>query len=89
LSLKNLKIFVLQLKAGAHSVDNLDPVTVQVRKISSIHVHPLFRDGILVDYDIAIAKTIQPFQITRYVSVIERSRQKPQGYFDNNLKSYF
>jgi len=70
----------LQLKAGVHSIINFDAATVQVRKISNIHIHHLYRDGIPFDYDVAIAKTLQPFQLTRYVSIIERSRKKPQGY---------
>ena len=72
---------VLQLQAGAHSVDNLDAATVQVRKVADVYVHPLYRDGIIAHYDIAIAKTIQPFQATRYVSTIERTKLKPKGSF--------
>ena len=69
----------LQLKAGVHSVINLDPATVQERRISAVHFHPMFRYDLGPKYDLAIVKTRQPFQLTTFVSIIDLTMQIPQG----------
>jgi hypothetical protein len=70
----------LQLIAGAHNLRNQDAATVQARSVAAIYPHNLYSTR-PKKYDVAIVKTVQPFQLTTYVSVIELTKQKPQGIF--------
>jgi hypothetical protein len=75
------------LIAGAHTIFNLDPATVQERRI--FNVQPFDQMPSAQKHDISILKTNRPFQMNRFVQKINLPDNgfKPPGNFNTIIIS--